>query len=577
MAKDNRIYTEDSIQSISPREFCRLRAGVYAGDTTYSTQLVREIFSNCLDEHLIGHGSKITIKINTKDNIYEVIDEGQGFPVNSKREDGETILQAAFDIMNTSGKYSDDGVYGGSSLGLNGIGSKLTNFLSLWLEVKTSDRSGKSEYIEFKDGIYCNRKVEKDNKENHGTSVKWCPDPQFFKNKEVNINELKNLFDDISALCPSLYIHLIVDDNETIYHSDNGLLDLINKKVKDKEVLENRFYGKRIDGDNLIDFCLTYTDNYSEDLTAYVNYGLTDGGVHITTLKTGITRVVNKVARDKGLLKEKDENLSGAELSEGLVIVFNLKANGVQYDAQSKTRVVDIDRTLISTIINNDFTFWLENNEKDLKTIVDRALVARRAREAAKKAKDAARNVDTKKKASTLNLPTKLVDCWSRQREKCELAITEGDSAAGGIIGARDSEFQAVFPIRGKIINLYKNSNEKVFANQEVVNIVKALGLTLDPKTHKLEYDIKKLRYGKIIMCCDADPDGLAIRNLLLTCFWSLCPELITNGHIYAAIPPLFRITTKKNEYIFLKDATELEEYKEIHKGEKFLINRNKG
>lgn len=574
---DNRIYTEDSIQSISPREFTRLRPGVYCGSTEYSTQLLREIFSNCLDEHNIGHGNIITIKINTKENIYEVSDDGQGFPVNSKREDGETILQAAFDVMNTSGKYQEDGVYGGSALGLNGIGSKLTNFLSSWLMVETSDGSGKFECIRFEDGIFKEREVGKNNKGEHGTHVRWCPDPQFFQNKEVNISELKNLFTDVAALCPKLYIKLYIDNKEEIFHSENGLLDLIQKKVKDKEILSNRFYSKRTDGDNLIDFCLTYTDSYTEDLTAYVNYGLTDGGVHITTLKTGITRAINKYAREKGLLKEKEDNLSGAELSEGLVIIFNLKANGVQYDAQSKTRIVDIDKTLINTIISNDFTFWLENNEKDLKIIVDRALIARRAREAAKKAKDAAR-AGAKKKDKALKFDSKLTDCNEKKdRSKCEIYITEGDSASGNLKTARDNQYQAILPVRGKILNTQKATIAQIQANAEIMTMIEAFGLTIDHKTMKVTYNKEDLRYGKIIIMSDADVDGAHIKNLFYTFIWNFCPELIKDGYIYAGVPPLYRIILGKDTYIYLKDDAELEKFREEHKNSKYVVKHLKG
>ena len=216
-------------------------------------------------------------------------------------------------------------------------------------------------------------------------------------------------------------------------------------------------------------------------------------------------------------------------------------------------------------------------NEKDVKTLADKALNARKAREAAKKAKDAVRDVGATKKNKLLNLPTKLVDAWSKSRDKCELLICEGDSAANGLVKARNSEFQAIFPIRGKIINFYKATDERAFSNQEAVNIIKAIGLELDQKTKKLIFDEHKLRYGKIILATDADPDGQAIKNLLLTYFWSICPELVVNGYIYCAIPPLFRITTKKNEYIFLRDASALEEYKKKHNKESFLINRNKG
>jgi DNA gyrase subunit B len=227
--------------------------------------------------------------------------------------------------------------------------------------------------------------------------------------------------------------------------------------------------------------------------------------------------------------------------------------------------------------LTEDLRAWLESNKKEIKDIADKAIGARKAREAAKKAKDAARNNAAKGKSKLLNLPTKLVDSWSKKRSECELLIAEGDSAAGGLVGARDGEFQAVFPVRGKTLNLLKATNEKIFANQEVVNIIKAIGLELDPKTKRLQYDASKLRYGRIILCADADPDGQAIKNLLLTCFWTLCPELVINGHIHAAIPPLFRITTKKNDYLYLRDAAALEEYKRVHAGEKYAINRNKG
>jgi DNA gyrase subunit B len=259
-----------------------------------------------------------------------------------------------------------------------------------------------------------------------------------------------------------------------------------------------------------------------------------------------------------------------------MYLVFNITAPGVSYDAQTKSRIVKLDMAPFTTVISDEIRNWLIQNEKDIKIIADKALIARKAREAAKKARDAARE-SKGKKSKLLNLPTKLVDAWSKKRSDCELLIAEGDSAASGLIGARDGETQAVFPIRGKIISCLKQSNEKILANQEVVNIIKALGLELNAKTGKMTYDPAKLRYGKIIMCCDADPDGESIKNLLLTCFWSLCPELITNGHLYAAIPPLFRITTKKNEYIYLRDADALEDYKQKHSGEKYLVNRNKG
>ena len=567
-----KLYDEKSIESLSPLEFTRLRPGVYAGDCTYSTQLLIEIFSNSVDEFNAGHGNVINVKIDK--DIVTVEDFGQGFIVNSFREDNKTILEAAFSVLNTSGKYREDGSYEGTSLGSFGIGSKISNFLSNWLEVETR-RDGKYEHIWFKEGVFDKRESGKWDKES-GTMVKWKASKEFFTHPEVEVNKIKTLFKTISCLCPGLTINLDNNGEKTTYYSSKGLNDLVDDYAKNKEIITNRLIVNYNKNKYKLSLVLTYTSNYSSLIVPYVNTGLTDSGAHITQLKTTLTREMNKYFREKGWLKEKEENLTGDDIQEGMYVIFNYTAPSVSYDAQVKSRITSIDTKPLIDGFSEALTIWLKNNEKEVKNIADKAIAARKAREAAKKAKDSVRNTNQKKK-SLLNLPTKLVDCWSKNRQDCELLIAEGDSAASGLIGARDGEFQACFPIRGKIINLFKNTDEKVFANQEVVNIIKALGLDLDTKTKKLIYDKNKLRYGKILMCCDADPDGQAIKNLLLTYFWSLCPDLIKNGHIYTTLPPLFRITTNKNKYIYLKDAKELEEYKEKHKNEKFLVNRNKG
>ena len=568
----NKVYTEDSIQSLTPLEFTRLRPGVYCGSTEYSTQLLIEIVSNAIDEFKAGHGDTIKVDIN-KDNVIIVEDNGQGFIPNAMREDGKTILEASFGVLNTSGKYDDDGVYEGTALGLNGIGSKLATYLSHWLEVITH-RGGKYEHIWFKEGEFVKRECgDWNNKDNpSGTLVQWQPSEEFFTHTEVNLNTIKQLFKVLVCLCPGLKILL----NGEEYYSANGLTDLVNDAVKNTEIIDNRLIIKKDEGKNKLDFELTYTDSYSSIIVPYVNTGLTDSGPHITLIKTILTRELNKFFREKKWLKEKEENLSGDDCQEGLYLVFNLTTPVVSYDAQTKSRIVKLDMSPFTPWITESIRQWLELNEKSIKIIADKALNARRAREAARKAREAVRQPKEKKK-QFLNLPSKLVDCWSKDRNKCELFVVEGDSAAGGLVEARDAEYIAIFPVRGKIISSYKNSSEKIFANQEVINLIKAIGLELDAKTNKLIYDEKKLRYGKIFLAADADPDGASIRNLLIEMFWWLCPELIENGHLYTTMPPLFRITTKKNQYIFIKDADELEKYKELHKGESFLINRNKG
>lgn len=572
---NNKLYTEDSIQSLDPREFTRLRPGVYCGSTEYSTQLLIEIISNAIDEFKAGHGNLIEVKIDTKENSYMVRDYAQGFLVNSMRDDGKTILQASFDTLNTSGKFSDDGVYEGTALGLNGIGSKLTNFLSHKMEVETW-RDGQTECIFFEEGIFVNRSVGK-SKEPNGTYVRWQPSEEFFTHPEVDINKIKELFHILTCLCVGLTIKLTIDEKEEIFTSKHGLNDLVDDAVKDSEIINSRMNMNFDAGKNKLDMVIAYTSKYSLNMISYVNTGDTDAGPHVTQIKTILTREFNKFFKEKKWLKEKDENLSGDDIQEGMFIAFNLTAPGVSYDAQTKSRIVKIDMSPFTTSIVNALHDWFNKNEKDIKIIFEKAAAARKARDAAKKARDAARKVGKNKKQKLLNLPTKLVDCWGKNRLNCELMIAEGDSAASGLIECRNSEINAIFPIRGKIIAAYKNSSEKIFANQEVINLIKAIGLDLDTKTNKLIYDVKKLRYGKILLCADADPDGASIRNLLIEMFWWLCPELILNGHIYTTMPPLFRITTKKNEYIYLKDENELNEYKNKHKNEKFLINRNKG
>ena len=501
MAENKKVYTEDSIQSLSPLEFTRLRPGVYCGSTEYSTQLLIEIVSNAVDEFKAGHGNRIDVLVSD-DNSIIVEDNGQGFIPGSMRDDGKSILEASFSVLNTSGKYSEDGVYEGTALGLNGIGSKLCVYLSHWAKV-TSWRDGKCETVSFKEGVFEKRDLcnwcykEKPS----GTIVQWQPSEEFFNHSEVDLSVIKKLFKVISCLCPGLKIVL----NGEEFYSKNGLTDLVNEAVKDSEILKNRLTINSENGKNKLDLALTYTDSYSSIIVPYVNTGLTDSGPHITQIKTILTREMNKFFRDKKWLKEKDENLTGDDCQEGLYLVFNITAPGVSYDAQTKSRIVKLDMTPFTSTITTELRQWLENNEKDIKALADKAINARKAREAARKAREAARNTGDGQKKKILNLPTKLVDAWGKKRQECELLVAEGDSAASGLIGARDGETQAVFPIRGKILNLFKASTDKVFANQEVINIIKALGLDLDTKTGKIHYDKNKLRYGKILLCADAE------------------------------------------------------------------------
>jgi len=569
---DNKLYTKDSIESLSPLEFTRLKPGVYAGDTTYSTQLLVEIISNAVDEFRLGHGNEIDIDINK--DIISVKDYGQGFLVNEKREDGKTVLEAAFSVLNTSGKYREDGTYEGTSLGSFGIGSKITTFLSHWLEVQTW-RDNKSEFIRFEEGVFKDRVVREDPLIPSGTLVRWQPSEQFFTHTTVEINKIKELFNTITCLCPGLKMTLTIDGEQTIYYSENGINDLVDEAVKNKEIIVNRFNMKYEEGKEKLDMVLTYTSNYSLTLVPYVNTGLTEKGPHITQVKTIITREFNKFFKDKKWLKDKEENLTGDDIQEGMYIVFNMTAPNVAYDAQVKSTVTKLDMSNFSAAIAEQLQYWLINNEKEIKVIFDKAAAARKAREAAKSARERVRE-NNKKKEKALKFDSKLADCYSKDRSKCEIYITEGDSASGNLKSARNNEFQAVMPVRGKILNTQKASLDKIQKNAEIMTMIDAFGLYIDTKTMQVTYDKNSLRYGKIIIESDADVDGAHIKNLFYTFIWNFCPQLIEDGYIYAGVPPLYKVTIGK-EYKYIKNDEELEEFKKTVGDKKITVNRMKG
>lgn len=572
----DKLYTEDSIASLSPLEFTRLRPGVYCGSTEYSTQLLIEIVSNAIDEFSAGHGNVINVDYKDSGEC-TVEDFAQGFPVNVMREDGETVLQASFDVLNTSGKFTDDGVYEGTALGLNGIGSKLTNYLSHWLEVSTY-RDGKMESVSFKEGVFDSRKTGEQGSNHTGTIVHWLPSEEFFTNAGIEVNRIKELFKVLVCLCPGLTINLSHNGKDTIsFVSKDGLNDLVTDIAKDNEILSNRLKIQYEQGRNKLDFILTYTDKYALNMVSYVNTGETDSGPHITQIKTLITREFNKFFRDKKWLKEKDENLSGDDIQEGMLIVFNITAPNISYDAQTKSRIVKIDMTPFTSVLTEHIQYWLNNNEKEIKVIADKAINARKARDAAKKAREAVRENQKKKKEKVLKFDSKLADCNGKDRSRCEIYVTEGDSASGNLKMARDNAYQAIMPVRGKILNVRKASLDKIQKNAEIMTMIEAFGLSVDMKTMKLTYRPEDLRYGKIIIESDADVDGAHIKNLFYTFIWTFCPQLIKDGYVYAGVPPLYKVTEGKDKFIYLKDDVALEEYRAKNIGKKYVVKHLKG
>lgn len=569
-----KLYDEKSIESLSPLEFTRLRPGVYVGSTEYSTQLLIEIVSNAVDEFKAGHGNKISVTIKN-DNTIIVEDNGQGFIPNAKRDDGKTVLEASFSVLNTSGKYSDDGVYEGTALGLNGIGSKLTTYLSHWLEVITH-RDGKYEHIWFKEGVFDKRDTGAWSNKNSpsGTLVQWQPNEEFFTHPEVDMSTIFNLFKVIACLCPGLTIELNVEGKpQVIFSSKNGLMDLVDEAVKGKEILKNRLNFNFSDGKNKLDLVLTYTNAYSATIVPYVNTGLTDSGPHITQIKTILTREMNKFFREKGWLKDKDENLTGEDCQEGMYIAFNVTAPGVAYDAQTKSRVVKLDMKPFTAAIAEELQYWFAANEKDIKGIADKALNARKAREAARKARDAARGVKAKKETglkAKMQISNKFIDCTNKNPKNRNLLLVEGLSAGASAVEARNPKTDCIYMLRGKIVSPLKTAVDKILANQEMSDIVRVIGAGFGSS-----FDVNKMNFDKIVITSDADSDGADIELLLITFFYTYMRPLVEAGKLYRAVTPLYIIRQKGKEY-YCYSEDELTEWKNNHNGSYDLL-RAKG
>lgn len=569
MAEIKKLYKEDSIESLSPLEFTRLRPQVYAGDCTYSTQLLVEIISNAIDEYRLGNGNIIEVNIN--DDIVRVSDNGQGFIPNLMRDDGKTVLEAAFSVLNTSGKYHEDGVYEGTSLGSFGIGCKIATYLSHWLEVSTQ-RDGVEEKILFTEGVFSKRSVSttKSNNNTHGTSVVWKPNEEFFTHTEVEIDKVRKLFKTTACLCPGLAIELTYNDKKEVYCSTNGLNDLVDEAVGKDEIIKNRFDLKWAKDKTKIEAVITYTNHYSSTIVPYVNTGLTEAGPHITQIKTCITRSFNKWLRDKKILKDKEANLTGDDIQEGMYLVFNITSPGVGYDAQVKSRITKLDMKPYIEPFIEAFESWLNINEKETKAIAEKALNARKAREAARKAKEAIRQPKEKGLKAKLALSKKFTDCESKNPKERNLLLVEGNSAAASAIEARNTKTDCIYMLRGKVVSPLKTDIAKILQNQEMSDIIRVIGAGFDK-----EFDVNKMNFNKIVITSDQDSDGADIELLLLTFFYTYMRPLVEAGKLYRAVTPLYIIRQKDKEHYCYSEA-ELAQWKESHTGSYDLL-RAKG
>lgn len=536
MAKND--YTKESIQSLTPREHVRKRPSMYCGDTSTPNQLMMELFSNALDEHNIGHGDIIDVSID-KSGLCRIEDFAQGFLVDEMRDDGKTVFQAAFDTMNTSGKYTDDGVYEGSSLGLNGIGTKLVTYLSKNVVAETV-RGGKWECNSFSDGVcYSHQSGNAKETAHTGTTVTYLPDEQFFDTDKTSVSFFKKFFNDITCICPTLTVFL---NGEKISH--NSIEDMLDeKRGKDIEIVGNHF----VMNTDKINLAMTFTSGSQAKIIPYVNYGITSSGPHITGIKSTLTRVFNNWAKENNLLTAKDKNLDGAAIQEGIVLVCNINSKGVKYNAQVKDDIIDMD-TSFTTALGQQLEVWLDSNPEDAKSILEKAIIARKAAEAAKRARAAVKN--NKKRGNKVKIlnPDKLKDAEFLGQDST-LLVVEGLSAGASMCVAREIDKYGILMLRGKLINALANKDDRLLKNEEIQLLFKALGI----RPYE-DYEETNLRYGRIGICVDSDSDGFHIGLLIASALEHFCPKFIQENRLCWLRSPLYIVKYKDKEQYYFTD-----------------------
>ena len=505
-------YGVKDIKTLEGIEAIRLRAGMYIGSVGLAgvQHITLEIISNAVDEYLNGHCTKCSISVD-KDGTIAIADDGRGVPF-GKAEDGTETLVNVYTKLHTGAKFDSSGKTGyNTSGGMNGVGAKATNALSEFFNV-SSQRDGKVAMAQFKKGELIKYKEEKVNSNSHGTVVQFKPDAEIFKEGiKLDYTKLKNQLKELAYLSPGLVFDLSYEDKETeIITSQNGIKDYINDLNADKTKLTSVFYTETLEDRVGVKIAMQYNDTYSDTYKLYTNSIPNSAGTHLTGFRTALTQTVNKYARDNKFLKEKDNNFTGDELKEGLVLVLSFIMPDPVFSGQTKDVLSSSEaRTIVQRLVSSEIETWLNANKADAKAIIDKALLARAAREKAKKAKETVRKQDAKRRAV---LPGTLADASSHTRKDCEIFIVEGKSAAGSTKEARDRLTQAVFQLRGKPLNVLKVDLHKALQNKEISGMVDAFGLEI--KDNKIIVDESKLRYGKFIITADADVSKTAYERL---------------------------------------------------------------
>lgn len=568
-------YDANQIQILEGLEAVRKRPGMYIGSTSSRGlhHLVYEIVDNSIDEALAGYCTEIDVQIN-EDNSITVKDNGRGIPVDINKKAGKPAVEVVFTILHAGGKFGGGGYK--VSGGLHGVGASVVNALSEWLEV-TVYRDGKIHKQRYERGhvMYPIKVVGECPEDKTGTEVTFLPDKTIFEETVYDYDVLKHRVREMAFLTKNIRI-ILRDERENkqekVFHYEGGIKEFVDYLNKGKQPLyDNVIYCEGVKDGVVVEVAMQHNDSYTENIHGFVNnINTPEGGTHIEGFKRSLTKVINDYARTNKLLKDSESNLAGEDIREGLTVVVSIKISEPQFEGQTKQKLGNSEaRGAVDSIVSEQLTYFLEQNPAIAKTICEKSILSQRARDAARKARDLTRR---KTALEGTSLPGKLADCSDKNPENCEIYIVEGDSAGGSAKTARSRATQAILPLRGKILNVEKARLDRILGNAEIKAMITAFGTGI----HE-DFDISKLRYNKIIIMTDADVDGAHIATLLLTFFYRFMPDLIKQGHVYLAQPPLYQVTRNKGVWYAYSDEELNDILTEIGRDNNNKIQRYKG
>ena len=568
-------YGADQIQILEGLEAVRKRPGMYIGSTSSKGlhHLVYEIVDNSVDEALAGYCTEIDVQINA-DNSITVTDNGRGIPVGINAKSGLPAVQVVFTILHAGGKFGGGGYK--VSGGLHGVGASVVNALSEWLEVRVC-RDGSIYEQRYERGkvMYPLKIVGSCDPEKTGTKVTFLPDKEIFEDTVYDFDVLKNRLREMAFLTKGIKIILRddrEDKKEKVFHYEGGIKEFVQYLNRSKTPLyENVIYCEGTVNNISVEVAFQHNDDYNESIYSFVNnINTPEGGMHLTGFRNAITKTFNDYARSNKLLKDSEQNLTGEDIREGLTAIVSVKIENPQFEGQTKQKLGNSEaRGAVDNVVTEQLTYFLEQNPTVAKMICEKSLLAQRAREAARKARDLTRR---KTALESMSLPGKLADCSDKDPKNCEIFIVEGDSAGGSAKSARSRATQAILPLRGKILNVEKARLDRILGNAEIKAMITAFGTGI----HE-DFDISRLRYHKIIIMTDADVDGAHIATLMLTFLYRFMPELIKQGHVYLAQPPLYKLEKNKKVWYAYSDEQLNDILTEVGRDQNNKIQRYKG